>query len=79
MLTNKEMIIDVLNDYSCQSGYQIKGMVYRKYGVHITPQTAAGVLRPLIKDNFAAKSYNPMNGTTVYWLTDAGKEKFCEK
>lgn len=76
-MTNKEMVISVLNDHSCQTGFQIKGSVFRKFGVHITPQTAAGVLRPLISDDLAAKSYDPIAGKMVYWLTEIGKERLC--
>lgn len=74
-MTNKEMVISVLNDHGCQDGFQIKGSVYRKFGASITPQTAAGVLRPLISAGYAAKGTNPSNGKMVYWLTDFGKEK----
>ena len=73
-MTNKEMVISVLNDCGCQTGFQIKGAVYRKFGVSISPQTAAGVMRPLIAAGMAAKSPNPADGKMVYWLTDYGKK-----
>lgn len=74
-MTNKEMVISVLNDHGCQNGFQIKGMVYRKFGVSISPQTAAGVMRPLVAAGYAGKSPSPVDGKMVYWLTDYGKEQ----
>ena len=73
-MTNKEMVISVLKDCGCQTGFQIKGAVYRKFGVSISPQTAAGVMRPLIAAGMAAKSPSPVDGKMVYWLTDYGKK-----
>lgn len=72
-MTNKEMVISVLNDHSCQTGFQIKGAVYRKFGATISPQTAAGVMRPLVAAGYAGKSPDPTSGKMVYWLTDYGK------
>ena len=74
-MTNKEMVISVLNDHGCQNGFQIKGAVYRKFGVSISSQTAAGVMRPLVAAGYAGKSPNPADGKMVYWLTDYGKEQ----
>ena len=77
-MTNKEMIANVLINFSCMSSSQIKGAVYRKYNVIITPQTAAGVLRPLIGYGWAASSKDG-NNKTIYWLTNEGKEKLFKK
>ena len=74
-MTNKEMVISVLNDHGCQNGFQIKGAVYRKFGASISPQTAAGIMRPLVAAGYAGKSPNPADGKMVYWLTDYGKEQ----
>ncbi len=74
-MTNKEMVISVLNDHGCQTGFQIKGAVYRKFGASISPRTASGVMRPLIAAGYAAKSPSPVDGKMVYWLTDYGKEQ----
>lgn len=76
-MTNKEMVINVLNEYGCMNSFQIKGAVYRAYGENITPQTAAGTLRPLISQGFAASSKDA-NNKTIYWLTDYGKEKLIK-
>ena len=73
-MTNKEMVTNVLNEYGCMTSCQIKGAVFRKYGAIITPQTAAGVLRPLIGYGWAANSKDG-SGKTIYWLTEMGKEK----
>ena len=78
-MTNKEMVISVLMDLGCQTGFQIKGSVYRKFGVSISPQTASGVMRPLIDKGLAAKSPDPLSGKMVYWLTDFGKEQLKGK
>lgn len=77
-MTNKEMVVNVLNKYGCMNSFQIKGAIYREYGVTITPQSAAGVLRPLIGYGWAANSKDGSN-KTIYWLTDAGKEKLFKK
>ena len=74
-MTNKEMVISVLNDHGCQTSFQIKGSIYRKFNVSVSPQMASGVMRPLIAAGLAAKSPDPMSGKMVYWLTDYGKEQ----
>lgn len=74
-MTNKEMVISVLNDHGCQTSYQIKGSIFRKFGVIVSPQMASGVMRPLINKGLAAKSPDPMSGKMVYWLTEYGKEQ----
>lgn len=75
-MTNKEMVIDVLKNYSCVTGFQIKGFVYRKFGESITPQAAVGILRPLVAQGLVGKSPDPANGKMAYWLTNFGKEYF---
>lgn len=75
-MTNREMIVSVLNEYGCMNSFQIKGAVYRKFGVTITPQSAAGALRPLIGQGLAANSKDG-SGKTIYWITEFGKEKLC--
>lgn len=75
-MTNKEMVIDVLKNYSCVTSFQIKGFIYRKFGESIAPQTAAGILRPLVSQGFVGKSPDPASGKMAYWLTDFGKEHF---
>lgn len=77
-MTNKEMIISVLNDHGCQTGFQIKGSVFRKFGVSISPNAASGVMRPLIAAGYAGKYPDPASGKMAYWLTDLGKEKLIK-
>ena len=74
-MTKKEMVINVLREHSCLNGFEIKGFVYRMYGATISPQAAAGVMRPLVEAGYAGKSPSPVNGKMVYWLTDYGKEQ----
>ena len=73
-MTNKEAIVNVLNEHPCLNGNEIKGFVKRKYNIDISPQSAAGTLRPLIAAGMAAKSDSP-SGKVVYWITNYGKEK----
>lgn len=75
-MTNKEMVIDILKDYSCVTGFQIKGFIYRRFGVSITPQAAAGIFRPLVAQGLVGKSPDPASGKMAYWLTNFGKEHF---
>ena len=72
-MTTKEMVISVLMDHDCLTGFQMKGFVYRKFGENITPQSATGILRPLIAKGYATGSPGA-DGKMVYWLTDIGKQ-----
>lgn len=77
-MTNKEMIIDILKDYSCVTSFQIKGFIYRRFGVSITPQAVAGTLRPLIGQGFVGKSVDPNSGKMAYWFTDFGRKELVK-
>lgn len=71
-MTKTEMIVNVLHEHPCLNSFEIKGFVYRKYGENISPQSAAGTLRPLVAKGQVGKSN--LTGKMVYWLTDYGKE-----
>lgn len=73
-MTTKEMVIEILKHHSCQTAFQIKGCIYRKFNENVTPQAVSGVMRPLIACGWAEKG-NRSDGKMVYWLTDFGKEK----
>ena len=72
-MTNKEMVIGVLNEYGAMTSKQISTCINRKFGVSVSPAQAAGTLRPLVGRSEAATSKDAY-GKTVYWLTDYGKE-----
>lgn len=71
-MTPKQMIYNVLKDYGCSNTFQIKGMVFRAYGEHISEASISGQLRSLVAKGIAAKSPNGA-GKMVYWITDYGK------
>jgi len=66
-MTSKEMITNVLLEHPCLTSSEIVGFVYRTYGEHITAQSVAGAMRPIIARGQAGKSYND-KGKAVYWL-----------
>ena len=71
-MTSKEMIYNVLKECGCSNTFQIKGMVFRTYGEHISEASISGQLRGLVAKGIAAKSPNGY-GKMVYWITDYGK------
>jgi len=72
-MTNREIVIEVLKNYSCLTSFQIKGFARRMLNEDITPQSASGVLRTLCAYGYAGRSPDT-NGKMVYWLTDYGKK-----
>ena len=75
-MTNKEIIITILKKYPCLTGSQIHNFAKRLFNIDITPQSAAGVLRPLVDRGLVGKSPDPNTGRMVYWFTSFGKEQF---
>lgn len=73
MKTNKDMIVDVLNDYGAMTSAQTAVQVNLRFGITLTSAQVAGALRPLVAKGHAANSKDSHN-KTVYWLTDFGKE-----
>ena len=71
-MTNKELVVNVLNTYGAMTSRQIAVQVNLNHGVVITPAQAAGAIRPLIVKGYAANSKDG-GGKTYYWLTDEGK------
>ena len=71
-MTKIEMIINVLSDHPCLNSKEISSFVFRKYGEHISAQSASGSLRPLVSRGQIGKDDH--TGKMVYWLTDYGKE-----
>ena len=75
-MTNKEMIVKVLNEHSCLNSNEIKGFIHRWYNIDLTPQSISGTLRPLVSRGLVGKSNAA--GKTVYWLSDFGKKELCK-
>ena len=73
-MTNEEAVIGVLKEYSCLTSSQIQGFAYRMFNVHMSPNSASGIVRPYINKGMIGKSPDPNSGKMVYWLTDYGKE-----
>lgn len=71
-MTKIEMIVNVLHEHPCLNSKEISGFVFRKYGEHISAQSASGSLRPLVSRGQIGKDDHA--GKMVYWLTDYGKE-----
>lgn len=67
-MTNKDMIIKVLNEHPCLTAMEVRQFAKRLYNYDITPQAVAGAMRPLIAAGLAASDKHPSNGKTVYWL-----------
>lgn len=67
-MTNKEVIIKVLNEHPCLTAMEVRQFAKRLCNYDITPQAVAGAMRPLIAAGLAASDKHPSNGKTVYWL-----------
>lgn len=68
-MTNKEMVVEVLQNYGAMTSRQVAVQIFNKYGTSITPAQVAGVLRPLIVKGEAANSKDERNQTR-YWLVN---------
>ena len=78
-MTTKEMVIEILKHHSCQTAFQIKGCIYRKFNENVTPQAVSRVMRPLVAKGYAGKGTHPESNKSVYWLSDFGKETLEKK
>ncbi len=72
-MTNKEIVMEILDTYGCSNSKQIANLAYLRLNEHITPAQAAGAIRPLVKAGWAGSSKDDKN-TTIYWLTEEGKK-----
>lgn len=66
-MSNKEIVIEILNTYGCSTSKEIVNLAYRKFNISITPSQVAGIMRPLISRGLSASSKNDKN-ITVYWM-----------
>ena len=76
-MTNKELVVDVLNTYGAMTSRQIAVQINNVHGVVLTPAQVAGALRPLAARGMAANSKDAHN-KSVYWLTDFGKKELVK-
>lgn len=67
-MTNKDVVIKVLNEHPCLTAMEVRQFAKRLCDYDITPQAAAGAMKPLIAAGLAASDKHPFNGKTVYWL-----------
>lgn len=68
-MEKRELITKVLTDHPCLTANEIQGFAYRTYGERITPSSASGQLRSMIREGKAASSKN-CNNKTVYWMVN---------
>ena len=68
-MTNKKMVVEVLQNYGAMTSRQIAVQIFNKYGASITPAQVAGVLRPLIVKGEEANSKYERNQTR-YWMVN---------
>ena len=73
-MTGKEMVLEIIKEYACLNSTEISQFIKRKFNEDVSSSSAAGAIRPLIAQGYAASSRDA-NNRTVYWLTDYGKEK----
>ena len=66
-MTNKELVVDVLETYGAMTSRQICVQVNNKHGVILTPSQVAGALRPLVAAAKVANSKDEHNKTR-YWI-----------
>nr|DAJ86066.1 MAG TPA: Flagellin, PadR, transcription factor, DNA.8A [Caudoviricetes sp.] len=67
-MTNKDVIIKVLNERSCLTAMEVRQFAKRLCNYDISSQAVAGAMRPLIAAGLAASDKHPSNGKTIYWL-----------
>lgn len=77
-MTNKELVVNVLNTYGAMTSRQIAIQINNKHGISITPAQVAGALRPLAAKGMTANSKDS-HGKSVYWLTDYGKQELFKE
>lgn len=67
-MTNGEVVVKVLAEYSCLSAMEVKQFAKRMFDYDISPQAVGGIMRRLISRGFAASGKSPYTGKSVYWL-----------
>ena len=77
-MTNKELVVDVLNTYGAMTSRQIAVQINNVHGVILTPAQVAGAMRPLTAKGMTANSKDA-HSKSVYWLTDYGKQELLKE
>ena len=77
-MENKEMVVEVLNDYGAMTSRQIAVQINLRHDVVLSPAQVAGAMRPMVAKGYAANSKDSHN-KTVYWLTDFGKREVLKE
>lgn len=67
-MTNKELILRALSEYSCVTTKELSNYIKRTYKEDISPSSIAGALRTYIKEGKVAKSNCGIG--THYWVVD---------
>lgn len=67
-MTNKELILRALSEYSCVTSVELSNYIKRTYKESISPSSIAGALRIYIKEGKVAKSNCGIG--THYWVVD---------
>jgi hypothetical protein len=66
IMTNKEMVSEILGKYGAMTSKQIAVQLNVKMGVTLTPAQVAGALRPMITKGEVASSKDD-RGAMRYW------------
>lgn len=67
-MTNKELILRALSEYSCVTTKELSNYIKRTYNQSISPSSIAGALRTYIQEGKVAKSNCGIG--THYWVVD---------
>lgn len=67
-MTNKELVLRALSEYSCVTTKELSNYIKRTYNESISPASIGGVLRTYIKEGKVAKSNCGIG--THYWVVD---------
>lgn len=67
-MSTREMVVEILREHPCLTSMELKGFVYRQFGVSISPQAAGASLRPLIAQGKVGKDNH--TGKMVYWMRE---------
>lgn len=64
-MTKKEIVLQMLDRYSCVTANQLSGFIKRTTGEDMSPASVGGQLRSLVNQGKVGKSN--LTGKTVYW------------
>jgi len=67
-MTNKELVLQALSEYSCVTTSELSNYIKRSYNEEISPSSIGGILKTYIKEGKVAKSNCGLG--THYWVAD---------